>query len=442
MHSHEQHEVAQDSTFTAWQLICFGLLSTPIAMAGFAFVVFVPTFYAVDMGLGLGLVGAVFVAGRLFDVVTDPVIGYLSDETRTRWGPRKPWIVMGVPAFGISSWLLLSPPDGVGLIYLLIASGLYFLTYTSLDVPYSSIGLEVSPNVHERSFLASSKAIFQVIGAISVSAVPVVLALKTPDALSVIAKLIAVLLVLGLVSFLMFVPSQHRIVTAPRVSMRTALGLIWDSKPYRRLILCFLIIQSANALTAGLSVLFITHVIAAPELIGALMGVLLLSSAVFLPVWVFISKRTSKPGAWQAAIITCCALLALTPFLEAGDITVMFVLSMVIGAAFGADAIMPTSMLADIVYEGEKEGESRLAGIYLAVKNAVSKLAFVVPMGLAFPVLDWVGFNETGANTSDNLFVLTGFYALLPIGFRLVALWLLRKDTMFDQSNSIAMAMK
>ncbi len=391
--------------------------------------IFVPTFYAVDMGLGFGLVGAVFVAGRLFDVITDPLIGHLSDETRTRWGPRRPWIVLGTPAFALAAWLFLSPPEGAGLVYLLLASALYFLTYTALDVPYSSIGLEVSPHTHERSFLASSKAVFQVIGALSVSIIPLVFTLQGAAALSVIAITIIGLCLAGLTSFLLFVPSKYRAVTAPRIGIKQALSLVMHSRAYKNLISGFLIVQSANALTAGLSVLYITHVIKAPELIGAFMGLLLLSSALFLPVWVSLSKRTSKLKAWQAAILTCCVLLAFAPFLGVGDVTFMFILSATIGAAFGADAIMPTSMLADIVYADEKDGKNRLAGLYLAVKNSVSKLAFVVPMGLAFPMLDVVQFNEQGDNGNTQIMTLIFFYALLPIGLRLLVFWRLGRAT-------------
>ncbi len=427
MTDHEYAEAEPSRTFTLWQLICFGILTTPLAMGGFAFVVFVPTFYAVDMGLGLGLVGTVFVAGRLFDVVTDPLIGYLSDETRTRWGPRKPWIVWGVPAFSASVWLLLSPPEGAGLLYLLIASGLYFLTYTALDVPYSSIGLEISPHVHERSFLACSKAVFQVFGALLVSILPVVLVLETGDMLTLAAQIIIGLSFLGLAFFLAFVPKKHRVVTASRVSLKTSFNTIMKSRAYRRLVISFLIVQSANALTAGLSVLFVTHVIKAPHMIGIFVGLLILSSAVFLPAWVILSKRTSKLAAWRTAITLCCVLLAATPFLGEGDVTAMILLSMIIGATFGADAIMPTSMLADIVYADERDGKTRLAGLYLAIKNSVSKLAFVVPMGLAFPVLDLIGFNDGGTNTQIQLMTLVGFYALLPIILRLMALWYLSK---------------
>ena len=143
----DMSKFSTERVFTFWQLICFGVLTTPLAMAGFAFVMFIPTFYAVDMGLGFGLVGAVFVVGRLFDVITDPVVGYLSDETRSRFGPRKPWMVLGVPGFCVAVWLLLAPPQDVGVIYLFIVSLLYFLFYTIVDVPYSSIGLELAKNV-------------------------------------------------------------------------------------------------------------------------------------------------------------------------------------------------------------------------------------------------------------------------------------------------------
>ncbi len=390
---------------------------------------YIPTFYAVDMGLGLGLVGAVFVAGRLFDVVTDPLIGHLSDETRSRIGARKPWMLVGVPGFSIAAWLLLAPPEGAGLLYLLIASGLYFLFYTVLDVPYSSTGLEISPHVHERSVLASSKASFQVIGALFAAAAPVVLMLPIGDTLPVVAQTIMVTSVLGLILFMHSMPERNRTVTEPRASLIKAVKMVWHSRPYRTLISGFLIVQSANALTAGLMVLFITHRLNAPNLIGLLMGLLLLSSALFLPVWVWVSKRKSKQYAWSCSVITCSVVLAAFAFVGEGNVVAAAMLAAILGACFGCDAIMPTSMLADIVYKGEEGGKKRLGGLSLAVKNSVSKLAFVVPMGLAFPVLDLVGFQEQGQNGCTEMLTLVFFFSGLPILLRLAALYVINKQS-------------
>ncbi|WP_262690542.1 MFS transporter [Kordiimonas aestuarii] len=417
----------QRSRFTLWQLISYGFLTAPLAMGGFALVMFVPTFYAVDLGLGLGLVGGIFVAGRLFDVITDPVIGHMSDETCSRFGPRKPWMMVGVPGFALAVFLLLMPPEGAGLGYLLMASALYFLFYTVLDVPYSSVGLEVSPHVHERSVLASSKAAFQIIGALTVALVPFALALPVAPSLSLVAKLVLITSLVGLVLFLRFVPVRTRAVTAGKAGFVASLKTIWASAPYRLLILCFLIVQAANALSAGLMVLFVTHVIKAPQMIGLFMGLLLLSTALFLPFWVMLSKWRSKRFAWQASILLCCVNLLAVLFLGEGSIMGAALVSMLLGACFGCDAIMPTSVLADIVYTGEQEGKNRLGGLFLALKNSVSKLAFVVPMGLAFPVLEAVGFNKSGDNSSFQLMTLVFFYALLPLGLRLVACLLLSR---------------
>ncbi|WP_417461261.1 MFS transporter [Kordiimonas sp.] len=423
----EQSEPEEAANFTIWQLFSYGLLTAPIAMAGFALVMFIPTFYAVDMGLGFAAVGAIFVAGRLFDVFTDPIIGHLSDETRSRFGPRKPWMLVGLPGFTLAVFMLLSPPEDAGLGYLMAASTLYFLFYTVLDVPYSSIGLEVSPHVHERSVLASSKASFQVIGALTAAGLPFVLTLPMAASLSLTAKIIFLTSALALLLFFVFVPMRNREVTVSKTGFFTSFRMIWASKPYRHLILCFLVVQAANALTAGLMVLFVTHVVAAAELIGLFMGLMLLSTALFLPLWFILSKRTSKRFAWQTSMLICCVGLAGALLLGPGDVVGAAVLAMVVGACFGCDAVMPTSMLADIVYSGERDGKNRLGGLFLATKNSVSKLAFVVPMGLAFPILDAVDFDKAGQNSSSQLMTLTFLYALLPVLIRLVAFVLVRR---------------
>ena len=413
-------------TFTAWQIICFGLLTTPLAMGGLAMAMYLPTYYAVDMGLGLGLVGAIFVFGRLLDIITDPLIGHWSDETRSRFGPRKPWMMAGVFGFSLSAYLFLSPPDAIGPAYLVLASGLYFLFYTILDVPYSSIGLEVSPHVHERSLLAGSKAVFQVVGAILAAALPFIMGYSIGEALNVIAFAIIALCFIGLVLFLSSVPTPVRIISTPRLTTVEALKAVLADRRYRYLLGSFLIVQTANSLVAGLMVLYVVHIVQAADLVGLFLGILLLSSAAFLPFWIYLSKRYSKKISWMAASLLCSIALALVPVVGPGDVTGAIIVSIIVGSCFGADATMPTSMLADIVYEKEREGNNRLGGLYLAVKNSVSKLSFIVPMGLAFPVLGYIGFEKTGATGPNAALTFFFFYSALPILLRLSALYVLK----------------
>lgn len=448
---HPTNKVAgkeQASRLTLWQLICLNLLSMPVALAGLVLVTFIPTYYAVDLGLGLGIVGAVFVFGRLLDVVTDPLIGYFSDQTRSKLGPRIPWMIFGLPGFCVATWLLFSPPEAVSLLYLLIASGLYFLFYTALDVPYSSIGLEISPYVNERSVIASYKALFQVIGALTAATLPLFFMGATANSLAFSSVVVAIFSILGIGLFLTFVPRRIRVTQmaeASRPAFLSSLKTTLKSRPFRFLIVAFLIVQTANSLSAGLTVLFVTHIIGAPQLIGAFVGLVIFCSALFLPVWVWVSKRYSKSKAWNCSLIMGCIALSVTPFLAQGDIIAFSLVCIFVGAAIGCDMIMPTSMLADIVYEGEKEGLDRRAGLYLAVKNSVSKLTFLAPMGLAFPVLDAVGFDsrlvDSGSgNTPNTLFVLTLFYALIPIGLRLITIFIVRSMPTFDDGIANAVS--
>lgn len=420
-------EPVRAEKMSPWQLFCFGVLTVPLAMGGLALVLFLPTYYAVEIGLGFTATGVVFALGRIFDVITDPVVGYLSDETRSRFGPRKPWIVLGVPAFCLAAWMLLSPPANAGLAYLLLASSLYFLFYTVLDVPYSSIGLEISPHEHERSILAGSKAAFQVVGAIAAASMPYWLGLPMAGSLRVTAVFVILLSVIGLLLFLFFVPGRVRHVAGPRAGLRSALARVSGKRAYNRLVAAFFIVQSANALTGGLMVLYVTHIVGAPHLVGLFLGLLFLSTALFLPVWIFLSMRYSKRTAWLISMLGCCLVLAAAPLIEAGDVMSAAILCCLIGTVFGCDAIMPTSILADIIYDDELSGSNRLGGLALAIKNALSKLTFIIPMGLAFPVLDLVDFNKTGENGDLQRMTLLFFFTGLPVLLRIGAFLAYRK---------------
>ncbi len=114
-----------------------------------------PSIYAKEAGVGMAALGTVLFLTRLFDAVIDPSIGYLSDGTRSRWGPRKLWIALGAVIVAIGCWFWFRPSAGTGLGYFLFWSLVVYLGWSLLEVPHSAWLADLSDDYDERSRLSA-----------------------------------------------------------------------------------------------------------------------------------------------------------------------------------------------------------------------------------------------------------------------------------------------
>ena len=103
--------VVGEKPLTKVVLASYAAPATPLALVGLPMAVYLPAIYADadGFGLALGMVGLIITLSRLTDVITDPIIGFLSDRLKTRWGRRKPFILLGTPIFAAGIWLLFVP---------------------------------------------------------------------------------------------------------------------------------------------------------------------------------------------------------------------------------------------------------------------------------------------------------------------------------------------
>jgi len=90
--SRDDAPAARGDGIAAGRLLGFGSLAIPLSGAGLPLVLFIPQLYASHFGLSLATIGFIFFLGRFWDVASDPIVGTLSDRTRTRFGRRRPWI--------------------------------------------------------------------------------------------------------------------------------------------------------------------------------------------------------------------------------------------------------------------------------------------------------------------------------------------------------------
>ena len=158
-------------------LVAYGLPALPAAMLGLPLLVYLPAFYAETVGIGLTSVGAILLLARLWDGVTDPLVGFASDRTRTRFGRRRPWLFASLPLVLVGAWLLFRPPVGAGAGHLLLWSFIVYLGWTMMQIPHQAWGAELSTDYGERARITAAREAFALAGVIVAASLPAMLPL-------------------------------------------------------------------------------------------------------------------------------------------------------------------------------------------------------------------------------------------------------------------------
>ncbi|MEM9589853.1 MAG: MFS transporter [Pseudomonadota bacterium] len=406
-------------------LFSYGLLGLPLAAGTLPVYLFVPTFYAEELGLGLAAVGAVLFWMRLLDVASDPVIGWLSDRTPGRFGPRVPWVAIGLPLTGLGIWLLFRPPEAAGLGYLALASAILYIGWTALAVPYAAWGAEVSPRYNERTRFAAWREGFVVVGTLVAAGIA-----NSGAALAEGLGHLALATIIGLAiaGTLLLLraprPAYPKAAAAPPNSKsqggwRAGITLLWENGPFRRLLFAWLLNGVANGLPATLFLLFVTHRLDAADQSSLFLLIYFGVSVAALPFWMWAARRWGKHRAWSGAMIWACLWFALAPFLGPDDLGWYAALCIGTGLALGADLALPPSMQADAVDAETARTMRARTALYFALWGMATKLSLALAVGIAFPLLDWAGGAEQGG------WMLALLYGGVPIVFKLAAISLI-----------------
>lgn len=412
-----------------WRLILFSLPAIPAAMLLIPVTVHLPAFYAREVGLGLSVVGVILFVTRLWDVLIDPLIGSLSDRIPTRFGRRRPWIIVGAPLTVAAMWLLFRPPVDAGPVYLLCAGLLLYLGWTMMVLPYQAWAAELSPDYHERSRIAGWREGFGVIGTLIALVLPVAVGVGSDAGanLGFLAILVVVSLPIAVIAALAALGEPPRPKGETVLSWRAGLSALRHNGPFKRLILAYLLNGFANGLPPTLFLLYVGDVLKSPDQAGLALVIYFAAGVLAAPFWIWVSKRVGKHRAWIASMIWACIFFMAVPFLGPGDAPIFLAICVLTGISFGADLALPASMQADVIdLDAARSGGAR-AGLYFALWAMASKLALAVAVGVAFPILDWAGYAEGGENSGSSLLILALLYGFAPVLFKVAAIIMMRR---------------
>jgi GPH family glycoside/pentoside/hexuronide:cation symporter len=406
-------------------LAAYAAPALPGAMLLLPVYVHLPVLYADTLGLGLSLVGTLLLVARLRDVVTDPLVDILCDRPAGRFGRRKPWILAGLPLTMLGAVFLFMPGDQVSGGYLLGWTMLLYLGATMIQIPYQAWGAELSGDYHQRTRISGWREAAAVIGTLLAAALPAAMAGSDGEGLrhgvALLGMVILVLLPLcvGVAVARVAEPAPQAIAAS---LTRAALKAAWRNGPFRRLLLAWLLNGVANGLPATLVLLYVTHVLQAPALAGAVLLVYFGAGIAAVPLWLRLASRYGKHRVWIGAMLWNCIVFAFVPLLGAGDAPLFLAVSLLTGLCLGADLALPPAMQADVIDLDTARTRQQRAGFFFAFWGMATKLALAAAVGLAFPLLDLAGFAPAAAtNSSTALWALAALYAWVPVAFKLAA---------------------
>ncbi len=450
-------ESADSQPLSRKTIYAHGSLGIPLAVIGYPLAIWIPAHYSGGLGISLATVGTILMLARLTDVITDPIIGELSDRIRTRFGRRKPWLFLGVPLMALGVYNLFIPEPGVGLAYFLIWLTIFFLGATMITLPHRAWGAELSPDYHQRSRVTASREFYVLIGLMIAAAVPMIVeitadggagvgevfstlwkdaigaftggisdkvvvdrATLTGPVLAGLAWAVILVLPLTAATVLTFVKEPPIVESNEgRLSFLEGVKLVLKNGPMVRVLLIALLVHFGESSRNAVSLFFIRDIVGVPT-IGAAYFFYFIAGLGAIPFWLWLGRKIGKHRAFMCTLVTVAVVSGANLLLDYGDYLPFFLLFIVKGFCFGGLQFLPFAMLADVVDVDSARSGGKRAGACFAFLGFTEKIAIAFGTGIALNVVGLLGFDPAGgvAGSSDiGVLALRLVYCLGPVVF-------------------------
>lgn len=375
--------------------------------------------------------GTIFGLSRIWDAVSDPVAGYLSDRTTHRAGRRRPWIFASMLPIGLAYWMVWSPPEGLAptTLTLWMAVGVFgfYSAMTIFIVPHMSLGAELTSDYHDRSRIFGIRHIGWTVG--SILALAGMALLIQAESVSMVASreragqlgLGAALFTALLVGF-----AAIRLRERPDFQGRgpehpfRAFVDVWKN-PHARLLLAVTLVENLGGATIGILTLYIAqYVVGDANLAPVFILCYMVPSVASVPLWLPISRRVGKKHLWMASMVLTAFSFGGMFFLGKGDVYLISALAVSAGVAAGAGGTIAPSIQADVIDYDEYMTGQRKEGAYFSAWNFVFKASYGVTLMLTGYVLQLSGFEPNAEQSDDVKLALRSLYGAFPFACYLI----------------------
>ncbi|MCP4682555.1 MAG: MFS transporter, partial [Desulfobacterales bacterium] len=386
-----------------------------------------PVIYGKYFGLDLAVIGTVLMVARLFDAVTDPVIGYLSDHTKTRIGQRKPWMIAGYGLTLFAIYALFVPPENVSATYFTISFLLFYLFMTMAEIPYTAWQAELSYDYKQRTRIVTYRTVSNVLGGAVFAAIPLLPVFATteftPEVMHVVAMGVIVLLPLATIMTVCFVPKGKQVSVKESTSVSDLFSAVLRNKPFFHLMVCYALYALAGGIYFVAGFIYFDTYLLNGDKYAYIMLAGMLSNVAVMPLWLKAMNRFGRHRTWSVGSFIGVLLFPLLLLFEPGTqaLPVLILLWMCLVAAFGVGMTAPMAMLGDIIdYDTLKTGANRPAQYY-AFFALTTKGAYAMGSGIGFFILKFYNYDmKLTVHDTASIFGLKLVLVWVPVALFLI----------------------
>ena len=381
------------------------------------------------------LMGTIYGISRFWDAISDPLVGYLSDKTRTRLGRRRPWLLGAVLPTALTFWMLSAPPQDLSYTMLVVWMGVaiigFFSAQTMFIVPHMSLGAELTDDYHERTKIFASRHAGWIAGYISALGTMYWLILAEAESeaavralsyeQSLYAGVFAAICLLACVWGLRERPEFMD--KAPEKPWEAAKD-IWQNS-HARLLLVVIFIENLGGATITILTLYTAqYVMNAPQLAPVFILAYMVCSFALTPLWIPLARRFGKKRLWLISMLTTAGTFGAMITLEPGMELRLICLAALAGAAGSCGGTINPSIKSDIIDLDEYHTGERKEGAYFAAWYFVSKSAYGVMLTVTGFALSLSGFVPNVQQTATVIWTFKGLYAGVPFVSYLIGTFL------------------
>ena len=381
----------------------------------------IPSLYATEFSLDLAVIGTVMLIARVFDAVTDPLIGFLSDRTVSPYGRRKPWVASGAVLTVIAIWFLFRPGDSTTMVYFLSFSILLYLAWTIMEIPYVAWMLEMSRDAKERTRINSFRTFALLIGAILFYLLPALVpgsdGRMNFHVLGILAIVLAVSVPITTFFAVKYVPEGEVFESEAQPKITELWRSIRGNKPFLVYIAMYAFIGLASGIANVVSFMYIDTYLGIGNRFTELFLPAVVIGPLTLPLWAWTMNRYGKYRVTAIAFTIYMFLMPLPWFVEPGPsaflpMLILYALSSVFMPLLMVS--MP-AILGDVIdYDELQTGKNR-SGQYSSFLTLIAKGMTAVGGPVALIAIGLFGYQPGSPdNTETAIMGLRLVYILVP----------------------------